>query len=61
MMFMLVLAKRFAEADGFTRKADWLNARKLTQQTFELKGKRRWASSVSATRARRAGRARPSR
>ncbi|MGB7183519.1 MAG: NAD(P)-dependent oxidoreductase, partial [Burkholderiaceae bacterium] len=39
MMFMLSLYKRLLDANAFTQKADWFNARKLTSETFELKNK----------------------
>ena len=39
MMFMLALARRFVEAQAFTRNADWESARMLTTGTFELKGR----------------------
>jgi phosphoglycerate dehydrogenase-like enzyme len=39
MMLMLALAKRLFEANAAIQAADWLSARQLTMETFELKGK----------------------
>ncbi len=39
MMFMLALSKKLLQANAYMQKADWISSRKLTQQTFELKGK----------------------
>jgi phosphoglycerate dehydrogenase-like enzyme len=39
MMLMLALAKRLFEANAAIQAADWLAARKLTLESFELKGK----------------------
>lgn len=39
MMFMLALAKQLRQANQLMQSADWLGARRLTAQTFELKGK----------------------
>ncbi|MFK7966802.1 MAG: NAD(P)-dependent oxidoreductase [Burkholderiaceae bacterium] len=39
MMFMLSLSKKLLEANAATQAADWLAARRLTPQTFELKDK----------------------
>ena len=39
MMFILALAKRVFDANAAIQAADWFSARKLTAETFELKGK----------------------
>ena len=39
MMLILALAKKLPQASAFTQSADWAAARKLTSQTFELKGR----------------------
>jgi phosphoglycerate dehydrogenase-like enzyme len=39
MMFILALAKQLLPANARTHEADWLAARMLTSQAFELKGK----------------------
>jgi phosphoglycerate dehydrogenase-like enzyme len=39
MMLMLALSKRLFEANAAIQAADWLSARQLTMETFELKGK----------------------
>lgn len=39
MMFMLALAKRLLAAQSLTQSADWVSARRLTTETFELKDK----------------------
>jgi glyoxylate reductase len=39
MTLMLALAKKLPQASAFTEQADWPAARKLTSQSFELKGK----------------------
>ena len=39
MMLILALAKKLPQASAFTQSADWASARKLTSQTFELKGR----------------------
>ena len=39
MTLILALAKKLPQATAYTEQADWASARKLTSQTFELKGK----------------------
>lgn len=39
MMFILVLYKKLLSANECTQNADWLGARELTADTYELKGK----------------------
>jgi D-3-phosphoglycerate dehydrogenase len=39
MMFILAMYKRLFDANAFTQKADWFNARKLTTETHEVKDK----------------------